>query len=72
VIVDARGKRCPVPVIELAKALPTVAVGEVVEVLADDPAARVDIPVWCRMKGQRYDGADDRDGATAYRVTRLS
>jgi TusA-related sulfurtransferase len=72
VIVDARGTRCPVPVIELAKALPGVAVGEVVEVLADDPAARVDIPVWCRMKGQQYDGADERDGAVAYRVRRVS
>ena len=71
-IVDARGKRCPVPVIELAKALPAVEVGEVVEVLADDPAARVDIPVWCRMKGQEYAGADERDGATAYRVRRLT
>ena len=58
-IVDARGKRCPVPVIELAKAVPTVAVGDVVEVLADDPAARVDIPVWCRMKGQTLLSADE-------------
>jgi TusA-related sulfurtransferase len=64
---DARGKRCPVPVIELAKHLPRVDVGDVVTVLADDPAARVDIPVWCRMQGQEYVGAD----GDAYTVRRV-
>lgn len=56
--VDATGKRCPVPVIELARHLPNVDVGQIVAVLADDPAARVDIPVWCRMQGQEYVGAE--------------
>lgn len=70
--VDALGKRCPVPVIELSKALPLVEVGDVVEVLADDEAARVDIPVWCRMKGQEYVGAQPRERGVAYVVKRLS
>jgi len=59
VILDCRGQACPVPVIELAKALPTVEVGDVVEVLSDDPAARHDIPAWCRLRGQEYVGAED-------------
>ena len=70
--VDALGKRCPVPVIELSKALPLVEVGDVVEVLADDEAARVDIPVWCRMKGQEYVGAQPRERGVAYVVKRLT
>jgi cysteine desulfurase len=70
--VDALGKRCPVPVIELSKALPLVEVGDVVEVLADDEAARVDIPVWCRMKGQEYMGAQPRERGVAYLVKRVS
>ena len=41
---DCRGKRCPLPVIALARAVPEVPVGEVVRVVADDPAAAVDIP----------------------------
>ena len=49
---DCQGMVCPLPVIKLAKALPTVAVGETVTVLADDPAAAVDIPAWCRMRSQ--------------------
>jgi cysteine desulfurase len=70
--VDALGKRCPVPVIELAKALPGVEIGEEVEVLSDDAAAKVDIPVWCRMKGQEYAGAEPRERGVAYRVRRLT
>jgi len=69
--VDALGKRCPVPVIELSKNLPLVDVGDTVEVLADDEAARIDIPVWCRMKGQEYVGASQRERGTAYVVKRL-
>jgi tRNA 2-thiouridine synthesizing protein A len=54
---DCRGQRCPLPVIALARALPDVAVGALVRVLADDPAAAVDIPAWCRMRGQEYAGS---------------
>lgn len=54
---DCRGQRCPLPVIALAKRLPQVAVGDVVRVLADDPAAALDIPAWCRMRGQEFLGS---------------
>ena len=57
-----------VPVIELARALPSVAVGEAVTVLSDDPAAEPDLRAWCRMRGQSYEG---RDG-DAFTVRRLS
>jgi TusA-related sulfurtransferase len=67
-VLDCLGKPCPVPVIELARALPTVPVGELLAVLSDDPAAATDIPAWCRMRGQSYEGAD----GTSYRVKRLS
>ena len=68
ITLDCLGQRCPLPVIALAKALPGVPVGEVVRVLADDPAAANDIPAWCRMKGQELiSGSDD-----AYEVRRVS
>ena len=56
IVLDCRGQRCPLPIIALARTLPTVPVGAVVRVLADDPAAANDVPAWCRMKGQRYLG----------------
>lgn len=56
---DCRGLLCPLPVIKLAKTLPTVAVGDTVTVLADDPAAATDIPAWCRMRSQELVSAGD-------------
>ena len=66
--VDSRGRRCPLPIIDLARRMPSVAVGAVVRVLADDPAAANDIPAWCRMKGQQYLGSPAPD---VYEVRRV-
>jgi cysteine desulfurase len=76
--IDALGKLCPLPVIELSKRIGSVPVGAVVRVLADDPAARLDIPAWCRMTGQDFlgaeplgdDRAESRANAVAYSVRR--
>jgi cysteine desulfurase len=69
VVVDARGLRCPLPVIRLAQAALDSPAGTVVEVWATDPAARADIPAWCRMRAQDYLGEVAVDGAhAAYRV----
>jgi tRNA 2-thiouridine synthesizing protein A/cysteine desulfurase len=69
---DCRGQLCPMPVIELGRRIAEVPVGEVVAVVADDAAARHDVPAWCRMRGQEYVGevpADD--GVPTYLVRRL-
>ena len=66
--IDALGKLCPLPVIELGRRIGSVPVGSVVRVLADDPAARLDIPAWCRMTGQDYLGAEP---GPAYLVRRV-
>ncbi|MFG3289937.1 cysteine desulfurase/sulfurtransferase TusA family protein [Streptomyces sp. NPDC048179] len=71
-VVDALGKRCPIPVIELAKVIGTVPVGGRVRVLSDDEAARLDIPAWCEMRGQEYEGEEKAEKGTAYLVRRLT
>lgn len=71
-VVDALGRRCPIPVIELAKVIGDVPVGGLVGVLADDEAARLDIPAWCEMRGQEYVGEQPADRGAAYVVRRLS
>lgn len=68
-VLDCLGQRCPLPVIALAKQLPNIRIGEVVRVLADDPAAANDIPAWCRMKEQEFLGSP---GPNAFEVRRLS
>jgi TusA-related sulfurtransferase len=70
-VVDARGERCPVPVIRLARLVRDLPAGDVpvtVRVLATDPAAASDVPAWCRMRGQRFVGAQEQADHTAYVV----
>jgi tRNA 2-thiouridine synthesizing protein A len=67
---DTRGSLCPVPIIELARRIGEISVGEVIAVLSDDPAAAADVPAWCRMRGHDYVGARPDDNATAYLVRR--
>lgn len=71
-VVDSLGKRCPIPVIELAKVIGDVPVGGLVRVLSDDEAARLDIPAWCEMRSQEYVGEEPADEGTAYLVRRVS
>ncbi|MCX4677847.1 cysteine desulfurase/sulfurtransferase TusA family protein [Streptomyces sp. NBC_01433] len=70
-VVDALGRRCPIPVIELAKVIGEVPVGGTVTVLSDDEAARLDIPAWCEMRGQEYVGEEPAEQGSAYLVRRL-
>jgi tRNA 2-thiouridine synthesizing protein A len=71
-VIDCRGKPCPLPVIELGRHLGEIAVGQVLAVVADDPAARHDVPAWCRMRGQEYVGESRADdGVPVYLVRRL-
>lgn len=69
VVVDARGMPCPRPVIELATAVREATVGDELCLLADDPAADVDVPVWCRMQRQVL-VAQDLDGSVLRFVVR--
>jgi TusA-related sulfurtransferase len=72
-VLDCRGQRCPLPVIALARRLADVPVGGLLRLVADDPAARADVPAWCRMRGQAFEGEHaEPDGAPAYLVRRLS
>lgn len=56
VLVDARGLRCPLPVIRLAAAARDLPAGTELTVLSTDPAARLDVPAWCRMRGHVHVG----------------
>ena len=68
---DCTGLLCPLPVIKLAKTLPTVAVGDTVTVRADDPAAATDIPAWCRMRSQELVSATQNETENQYVVRRV-
>lgn len=69
---DCRGMVCPAPIIALARRIGDVPVGDLVGVVAEDVAARSDVPAWCRMTGQQYVGEETADdGVPRYVVRRL-
>ena len=68
--IDALGRKCPIPIIMLAERIREVLVGQIVAVLADDPAARTDLPAWCMLKSQEFVRADDLPAGWAFLVRR--
>lgn len=62
--IDAIGKKCPLPIIMLAQRIADVPVGNLVEVTADDPAAKADVPAWCRLKSHEFVLATEITGGT--------
>lgn len=55
---DATGLLCPLPVLKAAKRLRGMPPGAVLRVLADDPAAVVDVPHFCIEQGHTLVSSD--------------
>lgn len=53
--VDAIGLHCPLPLLRLKKALLEIESGEVIKMLATDPAAHLDIGVYSQQSGHQLD-----------------
>jgi len=53
---DATGKLCPIPIIWTAERIKSLAVGQILEVLATDEAILDDLPAWCHATGHEFLG----------------
>lgn len=49
--IDCIGLFCPMPIVKIREAIKGLAVGEVMEMLADDPASEADMKSWARRTG---------------------
>jgi tRNA 2-thiouridine synthesizing protein A len=56
---DALGLLCPFPVLKARKRLMTLAPGQILRVLSDDPAAQIDIPHFCAEQGHVLVGQEN-------------
>ena len=52
-VLDCIGLYCPMPVMRTDEEIDKLAIGETLEVLADDPAAEEDLKAWAKWAGQR-------------------
>ena len=60
--VDARGSACPGPLLEAKKAIGSVGVGAVLEVMSNDVGTKDDLPKWAKKVGHEYLGHVVADG----------
>ena len=79
VVLDCRGRLCPLPVIDLARAVGELSGSSgseareaVIAIEADDLAAAHDIPAWCRMRNADYLGAESADDGTPRYLVRVT
>ena len=63
---DVKGLRCPLPVIKTRMALNEMAVGDVVTVMATDPASNIDIRHLCNITGHELMAAGEDDGVLTF------
>lgn len=65
---DVRGLMCPMPVIKTREAIKEIGVGEVLEVIATDPASKPDLAAWAKMTGNEILSVEEIPGQpTQYR-----
>jgi tRNA 2-thiouridine synthesizing protein A len=69
-VIDARGHRCPTPTLKLGRALREAAPGDRLELIADDPMARIDVPHFLAQAGHVLDQVEEDGAALRFRVTR--
>jgi TusA-related sulfurtransferase len=67
---DARGLKCPMPIIKLSAALKTIPVGEELSVLADDRGFAPDARAWCDKTGHELVSLDEDNPSRVVAVIR--
>jgi tRNA 2-thiouridine synthesizing protein A len=67
---DARGLKCPMPIVKTAQQIKTIAAGELLEVLATDPGAVADFAAWSRSTGNELISSTVADGVYRFVLRR--
>jgi tRNA 2-thiouridine synthesizing protein A len=61
-VIDSRGSFCPGPITDLFKAYRSSQIGDVIELLATDPAAKADVTAWAQKSGNELVNIVDEQG----------
>lgn len=67
---DARGLKCPMPIVKTAQAIKSVVSGELLEVLTTDPGAVADFAAWSRTTGNTLVEQTSADGVYRFVLRR--
>ncbi len=67
---DLTGLICPLPVLKIRKKLMSMKPGEVLPVIASDPATQIDIPHFCAEAGHDLIDRSANEGIFRYSIRR--
>lgn len=68
--VDYKGLYCPMPIVKIAGAIKEIEVGQVLEMLADDPGSKADMQAWARQTGHELLDVREEGGVFKFYVRR--
>lgn len=69
--VDCTGKNCPVPLIEMRKAIKKAQKNDVVEITGDHPASKKEIPMAVESLGQELLGVTEDGKSWTIRIRKV-
>jgi len=67
---DAKGLKCPMPIVKTAQAIKNVSSGDLLEVLTTDPGAVADFAAWSRSTGNELVEQTVADGVYRFVLRR--
>jgi len=70
ILLDAKGLKCPMPIVRTAQAMKNLASGQLLEVLATDPGAVADFAAWSRSTGNEIVTSSVEGGVYRFIVRR--
>ncbi len=65
---DAVGLLCPLPILKARKRLQALQAGQVLRLVADDPAAVIDVPHFCNEQGHQLVSANTDNPEHVYLI----
>jgi len=69
-ILDARGLKCPMPIVKTAQQIKLVEQGDLLEVLSTDPGSVADFAAWSRSTGNEIVEQGVQDGVYRFVLRR--
>ena len=66
--VDVKGETCPVPLVEMRKAVRKASPGEIIEVEGTHPASKKEIPMAVEALGLELVDVEEKDGVWTIRI----
>ncbi len=68
---DCIGLYCPMPILKTRQEMDKLRIGDILEVLADDPAAEPDIKAWAKRAGQKILNIDKTDDGLRFLIEKI-